>query len=299
MVSRILAPIDGSEFSRRALALALSVARGHDARVNALYVRPGPVAPLEPTGEPVSPPIQRWLEGPDHAAVQKMVADADAGDRLTLIFRDGLVVPEILAAARELAADMIVMGTHGTGGFERFLMGSVTEKVLRKAGCPVLTVPAGVEPTATGADFGTILCGIDRSPASYSALARALSLSQYAQGRLILTQVLEVPAPEHETVLGNRIDLSDYRRAVEAETVEHLSALVPEGARAWCAPEIVVRFGKPHVEIVRLAQERGAKLIAIGTHGRGRLDGLLFGSTANQVVREATCPVLTVPPGQP
>lgn len=297
-INRILAPVDGSEFSRKALGLALSVAKGYDARVTALYVRPGPIPPVEPMGEPLSPPIQRWLEGPHKAAVEKIVADANAGERLTLTFRDGQVVPEILDAARELPADMIVMGTHGTGGFERLLMGSVTEKVLRKAECPVLTVPAAVEPTDSGADFKTIVCGIDRSPASHAALACALSLAQYAQGRLILVQVLEVPAPEHETLLGSRIDLNDYWKAVEAETVAHLSALVPEEARAWCEVEVVVRIGKPHVEIVQLARERQANLVAIGTHGRGKLEGLLFGSTANQVVREAACPVLTVPTGK-
>jgi nucleotide-binding universal stress UspA family protein len=62
----------------------------------------------------------------------------------------------------------------------------------------------------------------------------------------------------------------------------------------WCSPEVTVTTGKPYREIVRVAQERKADVIVMGVHGRGVIDRWLFGSTANHVIRQASCPVMTL-----
>lgn len=89
---------------------------------------------------------------------------------------------------------------------------------------------------------------------------------------------------------------SDEREidALRVAARRKLHALVPDEARAWCETEEVAALGRAYEEIVRMARERDADLIVLGVHGRSALNVVLFGSTANQVVRNATCPVVTV-----
>jgi nucleotide-binding universal stress UspA family protein len=300
-VSRILCPVDLSEFSRRALSHALALAGWYGAELTALHVRPRSIRPPGWGEDAALPVLEGLLEGPEHdAALRRLVTEVAAESRVVTVFRDGGVVAEIVRLARDLPADLVVMGTHGASGFERLMMGSVTEKVLRKAPCPVLTVPRGAERPlpATPVEFNTIVCGVDFSAVSLQAFDYALSLAQEAQARLVLVHVFEAMPPEHEAELASRFDLGEYVRVLEAVAVERLAQLVPDAARDWCEPELVVRHGKPYHELVQLAQERAADLLVLGAHGRGPLDVALFGSTTSQVVRQATCPVLTVTAGR-
>ena len=85
----------------------------------------------------------------------------------------GQPAPAILDCAVRLPADLIVMGTHGAGGFERFVLGSVAEKVLRRAACPVLTVPSRAHATSV-LPFKRVVCAVDFSDSSLTALHYAL-----------------------------------------------------------------------------------------------------------------------------
>ena len=89
-------------------------------------------------------------------------------------------------------------------------------------------------------------------------------------------------------------DLEGYRRVLEADAVDRLQRLVPADARSWCSPATMVVHGKPHVEVLKAAAERQADLIVLGVRGRNTFDLMLFGSTTNQIVRQANRPVLTV-----
>jgi nucleotide-binding universal stress UspA family protein len=211
----------------------------------------------------------------------------------------GLPTRAILDRAATLPADLIVMGTHGAGGFEHMLLGSVTEKVLRRATCPVLTVPPRARATST-LPFRRVLCAIDFSEWSRSAFGMASSLATESGAELTLVHVIEwpwhePPAPAYEDLPRQQaIALSDYRRYVEVMANHQLADFgCPDGVAA-CAVNRTVCHGKPYVELLRLAAETGADLIVLGVHGRNILDLTLFGSTTNQLVRRATCPVLTL-----
>jgi nucleotide-binding universal stress UspA family protein len=78
------------------------------------------------------------------------------------------------------------------------------------------------------------------------------------------------------------------------EALKRFRALLPDDAATWCRPHTILATGKPYREILRVAREQDAHLIVMGVHGRGTVDRLFFGSTTNQVVRAATCPVLTL-----
>jgi nucleotide-binding universal stress UspA family protein len=223
------------------------------------------------------------------------------GVSMETLVRDGDAAGEILGQAADMNADLLVLGTHGRSGFARLLLGSVTEKVLRKATCAVLTVPQR-HPDAVPASpviFTRILCPVDFSDCSMRALAYAMSLAQEADAQLT---VLHVLAHELESlqdmydfpVVDDHMSLADYRRRC-AELAEHrLREAVPDAVAAYCHVKTVTMPGKPGCEILRVADEQQIDLIVLGVQGRGRADVLLFGSTTNHVVRQAVCPVLTL-----
>ena len=208
---------------------------------------------------------------------------------------EGAVAPEILDRANALAADLIVMGTHGRSGFERLMIGSVTEKVLRKASCPVLSVP----PRAADAEslpplFKRILCAVDFSDCSMRALHFAMALAQETDGHLTVLNVVELPADAHERLAQLSPGIREYVAAMEEDHHQRLHSSVPDAVRAYCEVETMMVPGKPYREILRVAAEQQSDLIVIGIHGRGAVDRLFFGSTTQHVVRQATCPVLTL-----
>jgi nucleotide-binding universal stress UspA family protein len=207
----------------------------------------------------------------------------EAGDPVKVIAR----------VVAESHPDLLIMGTHGRGGFERLLLGSVAEKVLRLVGCPVLTVPppgAAAGPPS----FKTILCAIDFGPSAIRALEYAFSLAKEADARLILLHVVESLADAAALAEPVGFSIPDFQKSLEHDASERLTALIPADARSWCRPEPLVTSGRAHREILRVAKDTQAELIVMGVQGRGAIDLLLFGSTTHHVIREAGAPVLTL-----
>jgi len=196
---------------------------------------------------------------------------------------EGDAAGEIIRHAAELAADLIVMGTHGRGGFDRFTLGSVAEKVLRKAPCPVLTLPPGATRRAV-VEYRSILCPVDFSPSSERSVEFALSLARNGQATVTVLHVIETVDE----------DVDGRPHATEAEA---LHSLVATRVQPSDRVTELLAIGKPHREILQVANDCRADLIVIGVRGRGPVDLTLFGSTTNQVVRRAACPVLTVRSG--
>jgi nucleotide-binding universal stress UspA family protein len=193
-------------------------------------------------------------------------------------------------------ADIIVMGTHGAGGFEHLLIGSVAEKVLRKAPCAVLTVPPRAHSTSQ-LPFQRLLCAVDFSEASLAAARFACATGKETGAALTLVHVVEWPWHEppspgpQDMPPQQAAALAEYRRYVQSTATTRLAAL---GRDYDCVSQPLVVHGKSYVELLRVAEEQRADLIVLGVHGRNPLDMMLLGSTTNHVVRRATCPVLTV-----
>jgi nucleotide-binding universal stress UspA family protein len=297
-VSRILCPVDFSDHSRRALEHAALLARWYGASIRVLHVHtfvPPPPSRLPGWARPRLTDEERahYLKEMRDLAAPALGSGAEPG--LSLVEGDPIV--EILETAAAERADLIVMGTHGRGGFQRLVLGSLTEKVLRRASCPVLTVPpraAGPEGAERPA-FGRILCPVDFSEASLTALEYALALARESRARITLLHAIEGLA-EAEPLERAGSTVAEWLRFQEERARRRLEELVPAGARDWCEPEVAVAIGRAHREILRAAEAGRAELIVMGVLGRGALDLALFGSTTQQVVRQAGCPVLTVRP---
>jgi nucleotide-binding universal stress UspA family protein len=308
-IKTILCPIDFSDHSRRALDHAVAVARWYDSTITVFYAYPA--LPPAAYGLESPPPAGMVLTAAERerlTAALGRFAETAAASGVPLDFAIGQgpsAANEILQQGRAMHADLLVMGTHGRSGFDRLALGSVTEKVLRKADCPVLTVPAHAPHAVPVAPvvFTAILCPVDFSDSSMRALDYAVSLAQEADARLTVLHVMaydmEVEAPEmYEAVIADRrLSVSDYRDRCEELSRERLQRAVPDAVRAYCTLDTLLAAGKPYREIVRVAGEQRADLIVMGVHGRSAADVTLFGSTTQHVVRQATCPVLTLRTG--
>jgi nucleotide-binding universal stress UspA family protein len=211
------------------------------------------------------------------------------------VVRQGHPVTAIVEHAGQMGADLLVIGTHGRSGFERLMLGSVTEKVLRKVRCPVLTVPPALEPKMDPpVRFKTILCPVDFSPPSVRAIEYGLSLAKEADARLVALHVSEWSIEDALAREAAHFTVSEYQQRAQGDAMERLEALIPAEARVWCTPELMVTSGRAYREILRVAAETDADVIVMGVQGRGAVDLTLFGSTTNHVIRTASCPVLTL-----
>ena len=292
----ILCPVDFSESSTRSLAHAAALARWYEAQLTLLHVVPtfDPVQVRAELGVPVQivDPVpreevlreMRQLLNRAGFSADAHLAAAEAGDASTTIVDQALTT----------RADLIVIGTHGRRGFKRLLLGSVTETVLHEAPCPVLTVsPHTAATTSDVVTFKRILCPVDFSPSALQALGFALDLARQAGGLVTLLHVVEW-LPEDEPRTSAHFNVPEFRGYIVNDAKQRLRSLVAEESRAWCEIDDVIVSGRAHREILRAAETRSADLIVMGAQGRGGVGLALFGSTTQQVVRSAACPVLTV-----
>jgi nucleotide-binding universal stress UspA family protein len=293
-IEQILCPVDLSDVSRHALDHARAFARWYRAGVTVLEVVWAGLPPIAFPGAISGGPAVPVLTDEQRAELTRELAtfaggEEHPGERLRIA--EGPILPAILHAADGLPADLIVLGTHGLSGIDRLLLGSVTDKVLRTAPCPVLTIPPRETKPARGAGaYDTVLCAIDFSPPSLAGLRYATSLAQETNARLLVLHVVD-RASERAV---RQDDPQASAQDVLAETVRQLHAVIPDHVRNWCTPEEIAVAGRPHEQIVQIAQARDADIIVMGVHGRSAVNLQLFGSTTNQVVRHASCPVLTV-----
>ena len=296
-IGRILCPIDFSETSRHAIEQATAIAGWYRAQLIVLHVYSPlfmPVPMLPAPGDRVADSELERVRGEARAFLD---ASPGAGVDLDLILDVGSAAAQILHQSATLPADLIVIGTHGAGGFEHLVLGSVTEKVLRKASCPVLTVPPRAQLTSR-VPFKRIVCAVDFSEWSSAALALAASLAQESGASLDLVHVLEWPWAEPPPPLFSELPpqqaaaLSEFRRYLVTGATNRLESMASEVTDQSALVHVV--HGKPYVELLRMAADLGADLIVLGVHGRNPIDLALFGSTTNQIVRRATCPVLTL-----
>jgi len=292
---RILCPTDFSDSSRHALEHAMVMAGWYGSQIVALHV--GNPMILLGTVMPVPPFLNESV--PDDSNRRRLEEDVRtwlspaiaAGLRTDVVIDEGNPAGCILGHARSLRPDLIVMGTHGQTGFERLLLGSVAEKVIRKATCPVMTVPPPAASTST-LPFKRLLCPVDFSDSSIAGLEFGFSLAQESNARLTLLHVFEWPSDEASA--RRVLETSEFHRQWEVDTRHQLDALISDEARNWCTPEPMLACGKAYQQILRVAASEHADLIVMGVRGRYAIDMMLFGSTTQQVVRQASCPVLTL-----
>lgn len=286
---RILCPVDFSDGSRHALDHAVAIARWYGGTVAAVHVvHPIPYADPLMAGAIIFMPedLDRTRQ-----ELAEFVTDETGTTPIDTAVVQGDATQTILKWAEDPPADLIVMGTHGRRGFERLILGSVTERVLRKASCPVLTVPpraADAVPVGPVV-FARILCPVDFTPASMKALAYAASLASETNSSLTVMHAVE-PVPIYEPVVAGGVGVVNYEEIATRAMRARLHEAAPRGRFVH---EVVVT-GRPYRAILQQAQDDHSDLIVIGAHGSLADRIGFFGSTTNHIVREAACPVLSL-----
>ncbi len=289
-IAKILVPTDFSEQADRAVETAESLAKSVGAEIHLLHVVHLPVTAVTPEAGVV--PVGFWqdLRG---FAQKKLDAARAAIEQQGLRCRAEIVedVPgfAIAAAAKRLDADLIVMGSRGLTGLKHVVLGSVAERTVRSAECPVLTVK---HEEKGGLKLRTIVVPTDFSPASNRALELAKDLAKTAgPAHLILVHAYYVPIELEQFLIqqGNPV-LDRLSETVTKDLEKILTSLQDAGISS----EYVANRGAPERLIVELAKQKHADLIVMGTHGRRGLSHMLLGSVAERVVRTAECAVMTV-----
>ena len=286
----ILCPIDFSDFSASAYQHALSLAEYYRSRIVALHVVELWKYPFADYAahEADYARFSRAVNEGGEVRLQRFVKEySTAGVQPELVVHQGNAANCILSVAQKENIEAIVMGTHGRRGFDRLVLGSTTDRVMRKAACPVLVVSNPTHKalgTGTGERHGLsrILYCTDFSTNSERARGYAISLAAEYNAELTLLHVAETAR-----------DLASAE-AIIAERTQELDKLVSETERKNLNVRSAVRFGKPYEEIVRHATGAQASLIIMTARGGDAIDRAVFGSTTYRVIQFGPCPVLAV-----
>jgi len=276
---RILCPIDFEEGSIAGLDLANRLAVQNDAELDVLHVR---TVFSVPAGSGLATEIEG--ERSARQRLKEIALGRLATPRYNLLIMMGGAAERVSDAQSTLGADLIVMGTHGRRGAPRFFLGSVAERVVREAGCPVLTTRMAKEPgsSKTLNAFDRILCPIDFEESSLKALDLAGRIAAQTGSKLYLLHVCPtVMIPLGGPVTGRVMEKQSAKQKLEEIARRHLHDV---------RYELLITTGDP-VESVKT--ELDVDLIVMGTHGRRAVTRFFLGSVAERVVREAACPVLT------
>lgn len=264
---RILCTIDFSPASVSAVAEAVALAHACRGEITVLFVIPY-VAPSRADRQDLPSGLSAAVTEDVEALLEPARA---AGIPVRVCLKTGQPAREILDTVRRTSPDVIVMGTHGRGGFKRWALGSVADEVLRSAACPVLTIrhprrnPGAL--LSTGID--AVVCAVALSASSPRTVGHAFEVARATGARLTLLHVMGPGAT------------TDVR-----EACRRLHALAEPYGMGGDRVEEVVVSGVPARQALRLAAARHAALIVVGGGG--------LGSTAAKVIRGAHCPVLTV-----
>jgi nucleotide-binding universal stress UspA family protein len=283
---KILCPVDFFPGSLHAFEYALKLAKHYGARVIALNV----VEPLMPTVYETAfsmPDFTSQLENESKRLLKELeTTAAKVGVPLELQVKIGDITTEIRQAIGKTGADLVVVGTHGSRAFERWLMGSVTEKLMRHCPVPLLVIGGRRKAGTPPPEIHSILVTTDFSDGTADALKHAFSIAQESQAEIELLHVV------NELAL---VDAEIREKAIDSVR-KNLELLVPETAKPWCVTKTTVATGSPYQEILKAARKKKLGLIVMNIHGKGMLERVLIGSTAERVVRGAACPVLLIPP---
>ena len=286
-MEKILCPADFFPASDEAVTYAAGLAANYDASIHLLHVvTPIAVGTYEYAID--TDEIMRSMEEKSMEQLNKLVARVKkAGVAVTSELRTGDVYEEIKGSIVDVKPDLIVMGTHGRRGVERWFIGSTTEKLLRHSPVPLVTISAAGDKALSTPQFRRILVTTDFSEGTADALAYAFSVAQENDSEVTLLHVLHDISAD---VAGK------YQDSLIDGIRKQLEGLVPAGARNWCEIVTRVETGIPYRIILRTLEDEKVDLLIMNVHGKDMLDRALLGSTAERIVRAASCPVMMIPP---
>lgn len=285
MYDRVLITTDGSQNAEAAARHGMTVAEAFDATVHILSV-----VDSRSYSEQLAEVDQ--LVRDQRAAleararecvttIEGIVDDESSADRVAVIVH-GNPYEAILSYASENAIDLLVMGSQGLSGLDRFLLGSVTERVVRLSDVPVLSVPPGaIEREPSGYD--SILIPTDGSSAANAAVDHGLAMAERFDSATHVLYVIRsgkgLPSP------------SDPARVAAEEAVGTIETVA---SNRDVEVATYVYAGTPYDRIRNFVDDHDIDLVAMGTHGESGLVRNILGGVTERVLRTSRAPVVTV-----
>ena len=291
-IKLILCPVDFSEFSIRAYRYAQSLAEHYGAKLvvqHTVEVSRYPFADYGASTGDYAEFARTMRDGAKQRLQEFLKAHSQGTTHSESAVHEGTAPDCILSYAEKFKADLIVIGTHGRRGYDRVVLGSVTNRVMRRTSCPVLAICTPQQETVNEGreakhahQLRRILFCTDFSENSERAFRYAVSATEEYNAELILLHVLE-----------------EARNAAKAQAAittatEHLDKMISEDVGKTLKIKAVVRVGKPYQQIIEFAAETHTDTIVMGVRGRGAVDLAVFGSTTYRVLQLGPCPVLAV-----
>jgi len=292
MFDKLLFPTDGSDGAAAVFDHVLDVADAHDATVHVLNV-------ANTTRESVTQIQGQVVDALEQAGARTVKeAAARASERgvptVTEVLQ-GEPYRTIVDYAETYDVDLVIMPTHGRRGLERFLLGSTTERVVRRSDVPVLTIRPDEDVTVRY-PYRTVLIPTDGSDPANAALGVGLDVASATSAAVHLLSVVDV------TSLGVDVRADIQSTALEEGAREILDAAAERATEAGVDPAATaVEFGGSITREIRAyVADHDVDLVVVGTHGRTGFDRYVLGSVTEQLVRTASVPVLTVrePPAE-
>jgi nucleotide-binding universal stress UspA family protein len=289
-IERILCPVDFSEPSAKAYDSAQSLARHYQAKLFLQHVVDFvlPAYAYYADAIYINQLFQTIRDGARKQLQDFAKSHTRSGVHPECLVHEGGVADSILSFAAAQNVDLIVMGTHGLKGVDRVALGSVAEKVLRKARCPVLVSRKAGQGVAApqgrqdSVHLRRVIFCTDFSDPARGALEYALSVAAEYDAEITLLHVLE------------DVQRLDNIQEAIATATKQIDKLVPAERREAAKIKTMVRIGRDYEQIIQFASDIQADLLIMAVRGRNALDLAVFGSTTYRAIQLGPCSVLAV-----
>lgn len=299
MFKKILVPLDSSDLAEYALSPAIQLAERFESELvllhvlehHTVFIPEGPDLMGHNINVPQTAYSQEEIAAREYlVGLNHKIGAAQPSFNCYTRLEDGDPASRILDTAVEEKADLIVMSTHGYSGVTRWVLGSVAEKVMRYAPCPVLVIRSQTP-------IRQVLITLDGSALAEASLTGGLAVAQALGAEVTLLRVDDssdeidpkevIELNRNEPGLGER-----YRESLYQNAEEYLAHIQRRYRRDDLAIDTAVRFGKPAATILNYADAHHVDLIVMSTHGRTGLARWRYGSITEKVLRSANCAML-------
>jgi nucleotide-binding universal stress UspA family protein len=274
----ILVPTDFSEPAAHALRFAGRLAERFGARVRLMYADYF----VPPVDFSASAAVEYALTSDEAAdqAKKHLIHLAEETMPKGVTYETRVVidspVPAIVDEARNCGADLVIMGTHGRTGFRRFIVGSVTEAVMRVLNVPVIAISPLTDERRIAASLSRVVCAVDYSPESRAALRVCATLADAPLSKIVVVRCFDADTPQDA-----------------ADEIVRLQQWTPDDILDRCQYKLLPA-DHPAEQVVELAKLVHADLIAAGCVTSRTTAEMFSGTTAERIVERSDCPVLVV-----
>ncbi len=295
MYEKILVALDGSQFSEAILQYSRLLAGKLKLAVELIHVIDQDMP--TPTSAAGQVRYQEVMSAENHKSLdylKKIAASFPAGTKIHCSVEPGNPAEVIVDKAAEHRRTLIAMTTHGRSGVNRWLLGSVADKVLHGAANPLLLVRAGESVAVQGAAvWQRIIVPLDGSALAETVIPHAAELARQLGLEIVLMRIFGVPTPAFAEDYGPYVEelwtqLEDEAQKYLAEKKQQLLA------QGLVNVATMASAGFPAEKIIDAARQRKDALVAMCTHGRSGVNRWVMGSVTDRVVRHGGDPVLVI-----